>query len=88
MKLSQTALGTTSPGKIVNLLSNDVDRFDWASMLLNGLWLAPLLSTIVGFLVWIEFGIAGMIGVAIVFLIVPIQSTIKTIFRIEKDLKL
>lgn len=74
LRLSQTALGETAPGKVVNLLSNDVNRFDWVTMFLNSMWTAPLLTLIVGALLWIEIGIAGMIGIVIVFIVVPIQS--------------
>lgn len=74
MKLSQTALGETETGKVVNLLSNDVNRFDFVSMFLNSMWTAPLLSIIVGILLYYEIGIAGIIGMVIVFIVVPIQS--------------
>lgn len=74
LRLSQTALGETAPGKVVNLLSNDVNRFDWVTMFINSMWTAPLLTIIVGILLWIEIGVAGMIGIVIVFIVVPIQS--------------
>lgn len=77
MKLSQTALGETETGKVVNLLSNDVNRFDLVTMFLNSMWTAPLLSIIVGILLYIEIGIAGIIGIVIVFIVVPIQSKIQ-----------
>lgn len=72
--MSQTALGQTAPGKVVNLLSNDVSRFEWVSLCLNAMWIAPLLTIIVGCLLWNEIGYAGLIGIAIIFVIVPIQS--------------
>ncbi|XP_055304324.1 ATP-binding cassette subfamily C member 4-like [Sitodiplosis mosellana] len=74
LRLSQTALGETAPGKVVNLLSNDVNRFDWVTMFLNSMWTAPLLTLIVGALLWAEIGVAGLIGILIVFIVVPIQS--------------
>lgn len=74
LKLSHTALGETAPGKVVNLLSNDVNRFDLISLLINSMWTAPTLTIIVGVLLWIEIGWAGVIGIAIVFIVVPVQS--------------
>lgn len=74
LRLSQTALGETSTGKMVNLLSNDVNRFDWASFFINSLWVSPLLTLIVGCLMWIEIGFVGLIGIFVVFMIVPILS--------------
>lgn len=74
LRLSQTALGDTAPGKVVNLLSNDVNRFDIVSMFLHAMWTAPLMALIVGYLLWVEIRWAGMVGIAIVFIVVPIQS--------------
>lgn len=74
LRLSQTALGETAPGKVVNLLSNDVNRFDIVSLFLNAMWTAPLMAIISGYLLWTTVGWAGMIGIAVVFVVVPIQS--------------
>lgn len=73
LRLSQTALGETAVGKVVNLLSNDVNRFDIVSMFIHSMWTAPLMALVVGYLLFIEVGWAGMIGIAIVFVVVPIQ---------------
>lgn len=74
LKLSHSALGQTAPGKVVNLLSNDVNRFELVSLLINALWTAPTLTIIIGILLWLEIGWAGVVGIAIVFVVVPIQS--------------
>lgn len=72
--MSQTALGETAPGKVANLLSNDVNRFDQFSYFLNSLWISPLLTIIVGCLLWQEIGVAGIFGIGVVLTIVPILS--------------
>lgn len=72
-KLSQTALGDTAPGKVVNLLSNDVNRFDLVSVVFHYMWVAPLLSIVIGWLLYREVGWAGFVGMAVVFLVVPLQ---------------
>lgn len=76
LKLSQTALGETSPGKMVNLLSNDVSRFDWTSYYLNYLWTGPLITLIIGCLMWIEIGFVGFFGILVIFTTVPILGII------------
>lgn len=73
LRLSQTALGETALGKVVNLLSNDVGRFDLVSMFIHSMWSAPLMAIIVGYLLWIDAGWAGMIGILVVFVVVPLQ---------------
>lgn len=72
--MSHTAMGDASPGKIVNLLSNDVNRFDSLTKFGSALWCSPLLVIVIGYLLWLEVQWAGLIGMAIVFIIVPIQS--------------
>lgn len=74
LRLSHATVENTAPGKIMNLLSNDVYRFDTMSMFVNAMWTAPLLVFTVGYLLWIEIRMAGLLGLLIVFIIVPIQS--------------
>lgn len=71
--LSQSALGQASPGKLVNLLSNDVKRLDIVTIFLNEMWTTPLMMLIVSYMLWIEIEWAGLIGIAIVCCVVPIQ---------------
>lgn len=84
LRLSQTALGETSPGKVINLLSNDVSRFDAASFFFNALWISPLLTFIVGCLLWNEVGSAGLVGISVVLTMVPMLS--KTFEQQQKHL--
>lgn len=74
LRLSQTALGETSPGKMVNLLTNDVNRFDFITFVCNALWIAPLLTFIVFYLLWFEVGFVGFFGMLVIFLVVPLLS--------------
>ncbi|GBP63231.1 hypothetical protein EVAR_56612_1 [Eumeta japonica] len=74
LKLSATALGDSTPGKVVNLLSNDVNRFDLSAFFMHFLWLAPLAALVTLVLLWQEVGIAGVLGVAVVFTVMPLQS--------------
>ena len=61
-------------GKAVNLLSNDVSRFDVVSILLNYMWVAPVTAMFVMYFLWVEVGLAGIIGVGVIFIVVPLQG--------------
>lgn len=57
----------------MNLLSNDVNRFDIVSLVINSTWNSPLMTLIAGYLLWREAQWAGVVGISVVFLVVPIQ---------------
>ena len=90
LKLSSTALGNTSVGKVVNLLSNDVSRFDIVSVFIHSMWLAPLLTIIVGILLYNEVGVPGVIGMVVIAIVTPIQSytgKLSSVFRLQTALR-
>ncbi|KAJ8983669.1 hypothetical protein NQ317_003456 [Molorchus minor] len=62
LKLSKTALAETTVGQMVNLLSNDVGRFDFAGQHIHNLWLAPVETVVVMYLVYNYVGTTGLVG--------------------------
>ncbi|XP_072376028.1 ATP-binding cassette sub-family C member 4-like, partial [Diabrotica undecimpunctata] len=73
LRLSKTALGETTAGQIVNLLSNDVNRFDLAVIFAHQLWLAPVETVICTYFMYMEIGVSAIIGVAVLVASVPLQ---------------
>ncbi|KAF5287553.1 hypothetical protein FQA39_LY15882 [Lamprigera yunnana] len=73
LKLSKTALGQTTVGQIVNLLSNDVNRFDVAVLFAHQLWVGPLETFVVTYFMYQEVGISAVIGVVFLLLFIPVQ---------------
>ncbi|KAH8278915.1 hypothetical protein KR018_011001 [Drosophila ironensis] len=74
LRLSRTALGDTTVGQVVNLLSNDVGRFDTVLINVHYLWIAPLELILVTYLMYLEIGVSSVIGVAVMLLFLPFQS--------------
>ncbi|XP_065333029.1 ATP-binding cassette sub-family C member 4-like [Cloeon dipterum] len=74
LRLSKTALGQTATGQIVNLLANDVSRFDLVAYFIHLMWTSVLILFIVSWIVVEELGTAGLYGVAVVLVVCPIQS--------------
>uniref|UniRef100_A0A8D3BQ00 Multidrug resistance-associated protein 4 n=1 Tax=Scophthalmus maximus TaxID=52904 RepID=A0A8D3BQ00_SCOMX len=66
--LSSEAMGQTTTGQIVNLLSNDVYRLDEVTLNLHYLWLGPLQTMGIIFFLWSEIGLSCLAGVAAVAL--------------------
>lgn len=54
LRLNRTSLGDTTVGQVVNLLSNDVGRFDTVLINLHYLWIAPLELIVVTYLMYRE----------------------------------
>ena len=74
LKLSNTALGQTTVGQMVNLLSNDVKRFDNCGLTLHYLWAGPLQLTIITALLYQRLGPSALVGAALLIAAVPLQS--------------
>ncbi|ENN79951.1 hypothetical protein YQE_03598, partial [Dendroctonus ponderosae] len=60
LKLNQASLGKTAAGQLVNLLSNDVIRFDMISWFLHYFWITPVLFIISSYLMYNYVGLAAL----------------------------
>ncbi|XP_050071798.1 ATP-binding cassette sub-family C member 4-like [Anopheles maculipalpis] len=90
LRLARNALGDTSPGKVVNLMSNDVNRFDIASYLVCFMWTSPIVMLLAALLLWYEIGWSGVMGLVAIVIITPIQSytgTLTSRYRLRTALK-
>ncbi|XP_048482044.1 ATP-binding cassette sub-family C member 4 [Plutella xylostella] len=74
LRLSKTALGETTVGQVVNLLSNDVNRFDVSIIFLHYLWIGPLATVVITYLMWQEIRWAAVVGVAFMLAFIPLQA--------------
>ncbi|CAG9840924.1 unnamed protein product [Diabrotica balteata] len=73
LKLSKTALAETTIGQMVNLLSNDVGRFDFSAQHIHNVWLAPCETIIVMILLYFYVGPTGLIGCVFLLSFIPFQ---------------
>ncbi|KAI5646233.1 ABC transporter transmembrane region domain-containing protein [Phthorimaea operculella] len=75
LRINQISIGETAAGKLVNLLSNDVARFDYAFMFLHSLWVSPIQVAVVLYLLWESAGYAPYVGLfSVVLVMLPAQS--------------
>ncbi|XP_021561645.1 multidrug resistance-associated protein 4, partial [Carlito syrichta] len=80
LRLSNMAMGKTTTGQIVNLLSNDVNKFDQVTVFLHFLWAGPLQAIAVTALLWMEIGISCLAGMVVLIILLPLQSCIGKLF--------
>lgn len=73
MSLPHDRVERTS-GHILNLMTNDVARFDMVSVFANWVWSAPLLTAVVSGILYARVGWPPLIGIGIILAVVPLQS--------------
>ncbi|XP_017911793.1 PREDICTED: multidrug resistance-associated protein 4-like [Capra hircus] len=73
-------MGKTTTGQIVNLLSNDVNRFDQVTMFLHCLWVGPLQAITVTALLWMEIGMSCLAGMAVLIILLLLHSCFGKLF--------
>ncbi|XP_033832984.1 ATP-binding cassette sub-family C member 4-like isoform X1 [Periophthalmus magnuspinnatus] len=85
LRLSTESVGRTTTGQIVNLLSNDVNRFDEITLNLHYLWIGPLQAAVILALLWYEIGLSCLAGVTIVVLMLPLQTWFGKLFGLFRS---
>lgn len=61
-------------GQVINLMSNDVSRFDFSTGYVNDLFKGPLEMFIFGYFIYREIGAYGLIGIGCLISFMPLQS--------------
>ncbi|KAF7996691.1 hypothetical protein HCN44_002337 [Aphidius gifuensis] len=73
LRLSKTVLGDISVGQAINLLSNDINRFDTMLIYLHYIWIGPVLTGLAMYFMYLEVGLPAVIGVGALILFIPLQ---------------
>ncbi|XP_022228038.2 LOW QUALITY PROTEIN: probable multidrug resistance-associated protein lethal(2)03659 [Drosophila obscura] len=90
LRLSRTALGDTTTGQVVNLISNDLGRFDRALIHFHFLWLGPLELLVASYFLYQQIGLASLYGIGILLLYLPVQtylSRLTSVLRLQTALR-
>ncbi|XP_065085907.1 ATP-binding cassette sub-family C member 4-like [Ochlerotatus camptorhynchus] len=61
-------------GQVINLMSNDVAKFDTAVGFVQDIWKGPIELLVLGFFIYREIGFAGLIGIAFLLSFIPLQA--------------
>ncbi|XP_076757864.1 ATP-binding cassette sub-family C member 4 isoform X2 [Xylocopa sonorina] len=76
LRLSKTALNQITSGQVVNILSNDVSRFDEMCFFLNFIWITPIQIIIITLILWHKVGVSSLVGIGALLLITLPTDTI------------
>lgn len=72
--MSKSALGQTTVGQVVNMMSNDVNRFDYVVVFMHYLWIGPVTAVFVSYFLWNTIGWAAVYGMVALLISIPLQS--------------
>ncbi len=61
-------------GKVINLIANDMSRFELALAFLHDVWKGPVEALLFGYFIYQQIGVAGVIGMAFLLSFIPIQG--------------
>ncbi|CAF4915112.1 unnamed protein product [Pieris macdunnoughi] len=73
LKVSLQAMSETRGGLVVNLMANDVNRFDTGPLFVHYLWIGPLETIFMTVYLYREMGMSAIYGALVVFAVVPFQ---------------
>lgn len=74
LSFSKSAMVDGINGRLINLLSNDLGKFDIAMCFVHDLWKGPAEAILLGYFIYLEIGIAGIIGMAFLLSFIPLQG--------------
>eukprot|EP00058_Branchiostoma_floridae_P007841 XP_002593329.1 hypothetical protein BRAFLDRAFT_119583 [Branchiostoma floridae] len=80
LKLNHAALGKSNTGQIVNLMSNDVSKFDLVFQFSNYVWIAPLAIIVVTTLLYRDLGPPSLAGFGYIIFHLAISGRIGRLF--------
>ncbi|XP_030838231.1 multidrug resistance-associated protein 4 isoform X2 [Strongylocentrotus purpuratus] len=85
LRLSHSAFGQTTVGKLVNILSSDVNRFDMLLLFVHDVWIGPLQLTVVLIILFKNMGPSCLVGFVILLCLAPLQGWMGKLFSKFRD---
>lgn len=76
LRLPRSAVSEGLHGRLINLLSNDVARFELALLFIHDVWKGPSEAILFGYFIYREIGVAAFVGVGFLLAFVPLQAWI------------
>lgn len=74
LRLSKLAMGQSTTGQMVNLITNDVSRFDNFTIYLHYLWVGPIETIVVTYFMYEQIGYSCFLALAVLLIFFPLQT--------------
>ncbi|XP_043470122.1 ATP-binding cassette subfamily C member 4-like [Leptopilina heterotoma] len=76
LRTSKSAEASSSAGKILNLLTNDVNSLDYAMPFFNYIWMSPIILILIAYITFIQTELSALSGIALYIIIIPLQGVL------------
>lgn len=73
-KLNKLSTDDGLSGRVINILSNDLARIEPGLSSMNNIWKGPFQVLIFGYIIYLEIGVAGLIGIIFLASFIPLQG--------------
>ncbi|XP_059612038.1 ATP-binding cassette sub-family C member 4-like isoform X2 [Phlebotomus argentipes] len=73
LQLTKSVMEDGLSGHVINLMSNDVGKFDTGVSMIHDLWKGPVELIVLGSFIYMEIGVAGLVGIAVMLSFIPLQ---------------
>lgn len=90
LRMSKNALGVTTVGQVVNLLSNDVGRLDQSILFVHYLWVGPLETIVATYFMYQQIQSSAFWGVIFLLAFIPLQGylgKLNSVLRLKTALR-
>ncbi|XP_059049388.1 probable multidrug resistance-associated protein lethal(2)03659 isoform X2 [Achroia grisella] len=78
LKVSLQAISENNAGLVVNIMANDVNRFDTGPLFVHYLWIGPCETLLMTLYLYREMGMAAVYGALVIMAVVPFQIFLGT----------
>uniref|UniRef100_A0A182MWL7 Uncharacterized protein n=1 Tax=Anopheles culicifacies TaxID=139723 RepID=A0A182MWL7_9DIPT len=74
LRITKAAGTDGMTGQVINLMSNDVAKFDTATGFVHDIWKGLIELLVLGFFIYKQIGISGLFGIAFLLSFIPLQA--------------
>jgi ABC-type bacteriocin/lantibiotic exporter with double-glycine peptidase domain len=87
LRLNSASRQDTSVGQVVNIMSNDANRFEFFMQFANNIWAAPIMIVAGFWLIYQMVGVAMFSAAAVVLVLIPMMSVaFRAVFKLRMSI--
>ncbi|XP_052864944.1 ATP-binding cassette sub-family C member 4-like [Anopheles cruzii] len=74
LRITKAAATDGMTGQVINLMSNDVAKFDIATGFVHDIWKGLIELLVLGYFIYQQIGVTGLFGIAFLLSFIPLQA--------------